>query len=133
MALQWLTQILGRILYKKVGELHNPTKLKKGAMFESKEKLMSVVKKVHITNHQEIKVVKSDTLTWEVVCKQNNEGCRWRLRVRKRKFHNFFEIMKTEGPHTCLKKSITQDHRNLSSSLIAEIIINPYCRGSSCL
>ncbi|KAK1379307.1 hypothetical protein POM88_026051 [Heracleum sosnowskyi] len=107
-----------------VGELNNPTELVKGAMFESKENLMNVVKKVHISNHQEVKVVKFDSITWEVICKQNNEGCRWRLRARKRKFHNFFEIMKAEGPHTWLNKSISQDHSNLSSSHIAEIIIN---------
>ncbi|KAL8103797.1 hypothetical protein AgCh_028121 [Apium graveolens] len=109
---------------KKASELHNPSELAKGGTFESKENLMNVVRKVHIANHQEIKVLKSDSMTWEVVCKQNNEGCRWRLRARKRKIHDSFEIMKIEGPHTCLNQSITQDHCNLSSSHIVEIIIN---------
>lgn len=36
----------------------------------------------------------------------------------------FFEIMDTKGPHTCFNKSILQDHLNLDSKHIVEIIIN---------
>ncbi|KAK1381944.1 SWIM-type domain-containing protein [Heracleum sosnowskyi] len=84
---------------QKIGELQNPTDLTKGMTFESKEKLLSVVK-------------------------QNTEGCHWRLRARKRKLRDYFEIMDTKGPHTCVNQAISQDHRNLSSSHIAEIIMN---------
>lgn len=54
-------------------------------MFESKEQLSSAVKKVHIENHQEIKVLNSDLMRWEVACKQNTEGCQWMLRAKKEK------------------------------------------------
>ncbi|XP_074342179.1 uncharacterized protein LOC141679626 [Apium graveolens] len=83
-----------------------------------------MVKKVHIANHLEIKVVKSDSVTWEVVCKQNYEGYKWRLRGRKRKLHDHFEFMDTKGPHTCVNQAISQDHFNLSSSYITEMIMD---------
>lgn len=108
---------------EKDSQVHNPTELTKGIMFESKEKLISVVKKVHISNHQKIKVIKSDSVTWEVGCKQDIDGCQWRLRARKRNAHNFFEIIDTKGPHTCFNQLISQDHRNIDSSHIAEIIV----------
>ncbi|KAK1365399.1 hypothetical protein POM88_040960 [Heracleum sosnowskyi] len=108
----------------KVGIIHNPTELAKGMMFDSKDKLMSVVKAVHIANHQEIKVVKSDSVTWEVACKQDDKGCQWRLRARKRKYQTFFEIIYAKSPHTCFNQAISQDHRNLNFSHIAEIISN---------
>ncbi|KAL8144849.1 hypothetical protein AgCh_003170 [Apium graveolens] len=56
----------------KIGEVKNPIKLTKGMIFESKDKFMNVVKKVHIVNHLEIKVVKSDSVTWEVAISQNH-------------------------------------------------------------
>ncbi|KAL8104817.1 hypothetical protein AgCh_028841 [Apium graveolens] len=52
-----------------IDEVKNPMELTKGMTFQSKDKLMNVVKKVHIANHLEIKVVKSNSITWEVVCK----------------------------------------------------------------
>lgn len=109
---------------QKATELHNPAELAKGMLFESKEQLINLVKKVHISNHQMIKVLKSDPLTWDVVCQQNSEGCEWKLRARKRKSHNFFEIMEIKGPHTCINHSISQDHPNLDASHIADIIID---------
>lgn len=109
---------------EKIGELQNPAQLTKGMVFESKEKLLSVIKKLHIENHQEIKVVRSNPTIWEVTCKHDNEGCRWSLRARKRKSRDYFEIMETKGPHTCQNQFVSQDHGNLSSSYIAEIIIN---------
>ncbi|KAK1401531.1 hypothetical protein POM88_001136 [Heracleum sosnowskyi] len=90
-------------------------------MFQTKEELMRVVNDVHIANHQEIKVVRSDSVTWEVECNRKMTGCVWMLRARKRTIHNFFEIMETKGTHTCLNPNMTQDHYNLNSSNIAHV------------
>ncbi|KAL8122031.1 hypothetical protein AgCh_018677 [Apium graveolens] len=108
----------------KIGEVKNPIELTKGMTFESKDKFMNLVKKVYIVNYLEIKVVKCDSITWEVVCKQNSEGCKWSLRGRKRKLHDHFEIMDIKGPYTCVNRAISQDHLNLSSSYIAEMIMD---------
>ncbi|KAK1388475.1 hypothetical protein POM88_016653 [Heracleum sosnowskyi] len=105
-----------------VGDLHSPAELRKGMVFETKEELLEAVKRVHISNHQEFEVVRSDVLTWYVECKLTSTGCPWRMRARKRTTHNFFEIMDTNGPHNCLNQLISQDHRNLNCSNIAEII-----------
>ncbi|XP_074346177.1 uncharacterized protein LOC141684944 [Apium graveolens] len=59
---------------------------------------------------------------WEVECKRKVTCCVWMLRARKRAIHNFFEIMETKGPHTCVNPNISHDHCNLSSSNIAHVI-----------
>lgn len=107
---------------QKGGDVYNPAELTKGMVFETKEELLEVVKRVHISNHQEIKVVRSNTLSWDVDCKLKATGCPWKLRARKKKMHGFFEIMETKGPHTCLSQSISQDHCNLNSSNMARVI-----------
>ena len=109
-------------IMQNVGDLHSPTELKKGMVFKTKKELLEVVKRVHIVNHHEFKMVRSDPLTWDVECKLTNAGCPWKLRARKRTTHGCFEIMSTKGPHTCLNQYISQDHRNLNSSNIAQVI-----------
>lgn len=91
-------------------------------VFESKEEMVRVIKDVHIRNHQEIKVLRSDSESWEVACKRKTEGCAWMLRARKRRKHHFFEVMEARGPYTCLNPNISQDHCNLNSSNIAQVI-----------
>ncbi|XP_074374784.1 uncharacterized protein LOC141715205 [Apium graveolens] len=51
---------------------NNLRELRKGKMFHTKKELMRVVKDVHIANHQEIKVLKSDSGVWEVECKRKD-------------------------------------------------------------
>ncbi|KAK1382582.1 hypothetical protein POM88_020317 [Heracleum sosnowskyi] len=111
-------------------DISKASELQKGMMFQTKEELMRVVKDVHIANHQEIKVVRSDLVTWEVECNRKMTGCVWMLKARKRTIHNFFEIMETKGTHTCLNPNITQYHYNLNSSNIAhvfstQIVVDP--------
>lgn len=96
---------------EKGSKVHNPTELTKWMVFESKEKLMSVVKKVHIANHQELKVLKSDSYTWEVGYKQNIDGYQWRLRARKKKAHKFF-----------LRLWTLKVHKNVLANLSHKII-----------
>ncbi|KAL8157715.1 hypothetical protein AgCh_002427 [Apium graveolens] len=55
-------------------DILNASELQKGRMFETKKELMRVVKDVHIANHQEIKVVRSDPVGWEVECKRKMNG-----------------------------------------------------------
>ncbi|KAK1361425.1 hypothetical protein POM88_045899 [Heracleum sosnowskyi] len=58
-----------------------PTELEKRMIFESKEEMMCVIKDVHLRNHQEIKVPRSYSESWEVACKRKTEGCAWMLRA----------------------------------------------------
>ncbi|KAK1401496.1 hypothetical protein POM88_001101 [Heracleum sosnowskyi] len=78
----------------------NPMELRKGMVFGSKEELLHTVKQVHIRNHQEIVVTRSDHLNWHVACKFKSEGCEWKLKARKWSAHGNFQIMETLGPHT---------------------------------
>lgn len=96
--------------------------LREGVVFGSKEELSHTVKQVHISNHQEIVVTRSDHLNWHVACKFKSDGCAWKLKARKRSAHGNFQIMETLGPHTCMSTTITQDHPNLTSSYIIESI-----------
>ncbi|KAK1362187.1 hypothetical protein POM88_046661 [Heracleum sosnowskyi] len=109
------------LVMNKSVDISNASELQKGMMFQTKEELMRVVKDVQIFNHQEIKVVRSDSVTWEVECNRKMTGCVWMLRARKRTIHNFFEIMEIKVTHTCLNPNITQDHYNLNSSNIAHV------------
>ncbi|KAK1387491.1 hypothetical protein POM88_015669 [Heracleum sosnowskyi] len=97
--------------------------LENGMVFETKEVLLNVVKDVHIANHLEMKVVRSNSESLKVECKRKEIGCVCMLRSRKRKSHNYFEIMETKGPHTCLNPNMKHDHCNLKSSNIAQVIV----------
>lgn len=100
----------------------SPMELRKRTLFHSKEELTHAVKQVHIWNHQEITITRSDPINRHACCKWKENGCKWKLKVRKRSVHNYFEIMESSGPHTYMNPTITQDHANLKSSDIAEAV-----------
>ncbi|KAL8104231.1 hypothetical protein AgCh_028454 [Apium graveolens] len=111
-------------------ETLEPMELREGIIFDSKKVLMHTVRDFHIRNHQEIKVVRSSDVYWIVVCKNKDSGCEWSLKARLRKSLGKFQIMETSGPHTCLRTTVTQDHPNLTSYDILElvkdqIVVNP--------
>ncbi|XP_074327034.1 uncharacterized protein LOC141664975 [Apium graveolens] len=109
-------------ILQKVGNILNPSELGVGMVFETKEELLNVVKDVHIINHLEMKVVRSNSERLKVECRRKESGCVWMLRATKKKSHNHFEIMETNGPHTCVNPNMRQDHYNLNSSNIAQVI-----------
>ncbi|KAK1376307.1 hypothetical protein POM88_032500 [Heracleum sosnowskyi] len=100
----------------------NPMELREGMVFGSKEELLHIVKQVHICNHQEIVMTRSDHLNWHVACEFKSDGCKWKLKARKPSAHGNFQIMEILGPHTCMSTTITKDHPNLTSSDIVESI-----------
>ncbi|XP_074328472.1 uncharacterized protein LOC141666382 [Apium graveolens] len=51
-----------------------------------------------------------------------DSGCEWSLKARLRKSLGKFQIMETSGPHTCLRTTVTQDHPNLTSHDILELV-----------
>lgn len=97
---------------QKAENIPNPAELENGMVFETKENLLNVVNDVHIVNHLDMKVVRSNSDSLEVECKRKATGCVWILRARKRTSHNYFEIMETKGPHSGLNPNMTQDHFN---------------------
>ncbi|XP_074351961.1 uncharacterized protein LOC141691117 [Apium graveolens] len=103
-------------------ETLEPMELREGMIFDSKKVLMHMVRDFHIRNHQEIKVVRSSDVYWIVVCKNKDSGCEWSLKARLRKSLGKFQIMETSGPRTCLRTTVTQDHPNLTSYDILEIV-----------
>ncbi|XP_074356606.1 uncharacterized protein LOC141696334 [Apium graveolens] len=103
-------------------DVSTPMDLREGMTFNLKEYLIHVVNQFHIASHQEFTVTRSSDLNWHVACKLREDGCEWSLKARLRKALGKFQIMKTFGPHTCMSTTITQDHHNLSSYDIVEII-----------
>ncbi|KAK1379316.1 SWIM-type domain-containing protein [Heracleum sosnowskyi] len=103
-------------------DVFSPMELREGMVFATKEELAHTIKQVHIRNHQEIVVTRSNQLNWHVACKWKADGCEWKLKARKRSANGYFQIMVTSGPHTCMSTTITQDHPNLNSSHIVEAI-----------
>ncbi|XP_022139701.1 uncharacterized protein LOC111010548 [Momordica charantia] len=61
---------------------------------------------------------------WYVKSKQWNDGCKWRLRARRRKSHGMFEISVLEEVHSCLYVELTQDHSQLDSNFMCNEIQN---------
>ena len=94
--------------------------LRKGLRFIDKAELQTAVKQYSVERHHEFKVIESNPNLWHVKCKSKDSGCQWMLRGIKR--HNFFEISRYTGPHTCLSAMMSQDHSGLDSTLIANEI-----------
>ncbi|XP_074351309.1 uncharacterized protein LOC141690402 [Apium graveolens] len=51
-----------------------------------------------------------------------DSGCEWSLKARLRKSLGKFQIMESSGPRKCLCTTVTQDHPNLTSHDILELV-----------
>ncbi|XP_017216790.1 uncharacterized protein LOC108194350 [Daucus carota subsp. sativus] len=97
--------------------------LNEGALFASKEILISVVKKAYVKTDQNFLVEKSTTFVYKV--KFVVRDCNWKLRAVKKKTHGLFHITNCPEQHTCLLDRPTQDHRKISAKMIG-CLVAPY-------
>ncbi|XP_057962124.1 uncharacterized protein LOC131153693 [Malania oleifera] len=94
----------------------------KGMIFNTKDDLIHSVRVHHAQTHHKFKVVQSTQTTWMVRCNAD-ETCVWRLRATQRKKHGLFEITQYRGPHTCINETLSQDHPQLKSTLVANEVV----------
>nr|XP_027079467.1 uncharacterized protein LOC113702445 [Coffea arabica] len=78
-----------------------------------------------IKENREFKVRESMPTTWYVRCRARNSvpPCHWQLRATLRSSHNMWMIVTLADAHTCIRVCYNNDHRGLSSDIIAEHII----------
>nr|XP_017247486.1 PREDICTED: uncharacterized protein LOC108218857 [Daucus carota subsp. sativus] len=97
--------------------------LNEGALFASKDILISAVKEAHIKTDRNFFVEKSSTSVYKVKCVVRD--CNWKLRAAKKKTHGLFQITNCPEQHTCLLDRPTQDHRKISAKMIG-CLVAPY-------
>ena len=73
--------------------------------------------------HHEADVVESTTTKYAMRCKNHEQGCDWRVRAIKPKNSNTWVVTKWAGNHSCVSQTISQDHKQLDSEIISEVII----------
>ncbi|XP_057720103.1 uncharacterized protein LOC130934561 [Arachis stenosperma] len=71
----------------------------------------------------EYRVIESDRLKYHVQYRQADSGCQWSLRVALLQNLGYWEVRGFSGPHCCLASTMSQDHRQLDSSLICRVIL----------
>ncbi|XP_057952441.1 uncharacterized protein LOC131146704 [Malania oleifera] len=98
------------------------SKFRKGIIFDTKDDLMHSVRVHHAQTHHNFKVVQSTPTTWMVKCNAY-ESCVWQLCATQRRKHGMFEITQYRRPHTCINETLSQDHLQLKSSLVANEIV----------
>ncbi|KAL4272726.1 hypothetical protein GQ457_13G021660 [Hibiscus cannabinus] len=87
--------------------------------FADKEEATLAIKEYSIRKHVDYIVKESSPRTLFAKCVKYGEDCTWKIRVSKLQRRNCWEITKYNGPHTCLRNSINQDHRKLDSDVIS--------------
>ena len=99
--------------------------LQVGMQFEDKNAVKNVVKQYAMRCSREYEVKESNAHNWLVVCRNADSGCGWRVRATQRKrLGDGWEITRYGGPHSCLSRAISLDHRQLDSSFICSCIID---------
>ncbi|RYQ88807.1 hypothetical protein Ahy_B09g095786 isoform A [Arachis hypogaea] len=94
-----------------------------GHRFRSREAVLQGVKNYSIRRSAEYRVIESDRLKYHVQCCQADSGCQWSLRVALCQNLGYWEVRMFGGPHSCLVPTMSQDHRQLDSSLICRVIL----------
>ncbi|RYR28205.1 hypothetical protein Ahy_B01g052321 [Arachis hypogaea] len=78
---------------------------------------------IRCTRSVEYRVIKSNQLKYHVHYRQAATKCPWSLRVSLRQNLGYWEVRRVGGAHTCLAPTMSQDHRQLDSSLICKVIL----------
>ena len=95
-----------------------------GMEFEDKQTVKNFVKQYSIKCNREFDVVESNTKSWMVHCRNVEAGCLWRVRASSRKkLAGGWEITRYNGPHTCISRTLSLDHRQMDSNFICHCII----------
>ncbi|RYR74388.1 hypothetical protein Ahy_A02g009081 [Arachis hypogaea] len=106
--------------------LDDGVEFRAGHRFRSQEAVLQGVKNYSIRRSAEYRVIKSDQLNYHVQCCQADIGCQWSLCVALRQnlgYCDIVEVRRFGGPHSYLAPTMSQDHRQLDSSLICKVIL----------
>ncbi|KAK3212353.1 hypothetical protein Dsin_017059 [Dipteronia sinensis] len=94
-------------------------------LFPSKKQLQSQVGSYALANRFQIRVFKSDTTRYQVLCIV--EDCNWRLRATKVHNSDYFQIRKFDNQHTCSTEARFPHQRQVSARVIGEHIQDKFC------
>ncbi|XP_016167962.1 uncharacterized protein LOC107610423 [Arachis ipaensis] len=94
------------------------TEFQIGQSFHNKDEVVLSVKDYSICRGVEYRVLESDHLKYHGKCKEFSKGCSWLIRISLRARKGTWEVMRYNGPHTCLATSISSDHRQLDYHVI---------------
>ena len=83
--------------------------------------MQHVVKMYSIRSYHEFNVYKSNASVLVLKCRRALD-CQWRLRAMAVKDTTMFKITKYMSPHTCVNICINQDHSQLDSSFVFELV-----------
>lgn len=94
-----------------------------GRLFSSLDHLKWVVLDYHIRENRMVVTDRASSKIYVLKCEQW-PNCRWRLSAVPTGNGVSFKIRFIRGPHSCSNKEERKDHRNLSSTFIAQMIRN---------
>ncbi|XP_027351418.1 uncharacterized protein LOC113862536 [Abrus precatorius] len=93
-----------------------------GMQFNDRENIIQTIKHYSISKGMDYKVFEFEPNTFYCKCVSYGIDCDWLVRASLRKNKCFWEIRKYNGPHTCMRARISQDHSKLDADTIAEFI-----------
>ncbi|XP_047251406.1 uncharacterized protein LOC124886606 [Capsicum annuum] len=95
------------------------------SIFIDKQNMMASMSNIAITHNIQFKVIKSSTTRYSVRCLDNN--CVWWFHASKIADSLLFRVTTYEKAHSCLTDFITSDHRNATSKVICDYIVELVC------
>ena len=91
--------------------------------FALKNDLQAAAKHYCMKQHHEAQVVESTTAKYSMKCRNQEQGCDWRVQAIKPKNSNAWVVTKWVGSHSCVNQNLSQDHKQLDSEIIFDVII----------
>ena len=89
-----------------------------GMQFHNKDDCILAIRFYHMKNSMDYKVQQSDTERYVIKCK--DPKCGFKLRASWRKKTDRWEIGKMKDLHSCVSRTLSQDHRKLSYNVKCE-------------
>ena len=89
-----------------------------GMQFHNKDDCILAIRFYHMNNSMDYKVEQSDIERYVIKCK--DPKCGFKLRASWRKKTDRWEIGKMNDLHSCVSRTLSQDHRKLSYNVICE-------------
>ncbi|XP_025662032.1 uncharacterized protein [Arachis hypogaea] len=103
--------------------LNGGVEFRVGHRFRSREVVLQGVKNYSIRRSAEYQVIESIRLKYHVQYRQAENGCQWSLRVALWQNLEYWEVRRVGSVHSCLVSTMSQNHRELDSSLICKVIL----------
>ncbi|KAM3216869.1 hypothetical protein P3L10_026311 [Capsicum annuum] len=91
------------------------------SIFIDKQNMMMCMSNIAIIYNIQFKVIKSSTIRYPLRCLDNN--CVWRFHASKIADSLLFQVTTYEKAHSCSVDFITSDHKNVTSKVICDYIL----------